>query len=105
LKAGTGERVWESLDVTREKARWAAAFLVRHEDRYWINNDRGELIIARLTPEGYREIGRTHLIKPTANSGNRREAGAVNWSHPAYAGRHIFARNDEQLLCASLEAP
>ena len=27
----------------------------------------------------------------------------MNWSHPAYANRHIFARNDEEILCASLE--
>ena len=103
LNARTGERVWETLDLTGERARWASGFLVRHQDRYFINNDRGELIIARLSPQGYQEISRTRLIKPTSNPGNRREAGAVNWSHPAYANKHIFARNDEEILCASLE--
>ena len=103
LNAKTGERLWQSLDVTGEKSRWASAFLVRHEDRFFINNDRGELIIAKLSPQGYREISRTKLIKPTSNPGNRRELGAVNWSHPAYAGRHIFARNDEEIVAASLE--
>ena len=102
LNARTGERVWESMAVTREKARWATAFLVRNGDRYFINNDKGELIIARLSPEGYREIGRTALIKPTSNSGNRREAGAVHWSHPAYANRNIYVRNDEEIIAASL---
>ncbi len=104
LRAKTGERVWETLDVTREKARWASGFIVRHGDRYFINNDRGELIIAKLSPEGYQEISRTQLIKPTARPGNRRELTYVNWSHPAYANRHIFARNDEEIICASLEA-
>jgi len=103
LKADTGEQVWETLDVTRERARWAAAFLVRHGDRYFINNDRGELIVAKLSHAGYQEISRTQLIKPTSNSGNRREAGAVHWSHPAYANRHILTRNDEEILSASLE--
>jgi hypothetical protein len=28
----------------------------------------------------------------------------VNWSHPAYANRHIYARNDEEIICASLAA-
>jgi outer membrane protein assembly factor BamB len=102
LNASTGKRIWETLDVTREKARWATAMIVRHKDRYFLNNDRGELILARLTPEGYREISRTSLIKPTSKSGNRRELGFVNWSHPAYANGHIFARNDEEILCASL---
>ncbi|MBI3698277.1 MAG: PQQ-binding-like beta-propeller repeat protein [Acidobacteria bacterium] len=103
LNAKTGERVWESLDATGERARWASGFLVRNGDRFFINNDHGDLIIARLSPEGYQEISRTHLIQPTANPGNRREKTTVNWSHPAYANRHIFARNDEEILCASLE--
>jgi outer membrane protein assembly factor BamB len=102
LDLRTGSRVWETLEVTKEKARWATGFLVRNGDRFFINNDRGELIIAKLSPQGYQEIGRTALIKPTASPGNRRELGAVNWSHPAYANRQILARNDEEILSASL---
>jgi outer membrane protein assembly factor BamB len=104
LRLATGERVWETQAVTVERARNASAFIVRHGDRYFVNNDRGELIIARFSPAGYEEISRTPLIKPTTPGGGRREMGAVNWSHPAYANRHIFARNDEEILCASLEA-
>ena len=103
LNLKTGQRVWETLEVTKEKARWASGFIVRHGDHYFINNDRGELIIARFTPQGYQELSRTKLIKPTSNSGNRRELGAVNWSHPAYANGHILARNDEEIISASLE--
>jgi outer membrane protein assembly factor BamB len=102
LNANTGERVWQTQAVTVEKARWAQGHIVRHGDRYFINNDRGDLILARLTPAGYQEIGRTALIKPTSNPGNRRALGAVNWSHPAYANRRIYARNDEEIVCASL---
>ena len=104
LNVKTGQRVWESMDLTKEKARWASGFIVRHQDRYFINNDRGELVIAKLSPQGYKEISRTVLIKPTSNPGNRRELGAVNWSHPAYANRRIIARNDEEILSFSLEA-
>jgi outer membrane protein assembly factor BamB len=103
LNLRTGERVWETLEVTKEKARWASGLIVRQGDRCFINNDRGELIIAKLSPRGYQEISRTQLIKPTTNPGNRRELGAVNWSHPAYANRCIFARNDEEIISASLE--
>jgi len=104
LRAKTGERVWETQAVTVEKARWASAQIVRHGDRYFINNDRGELIIARFTPEGYQEISRTNLLKPTTDPRNRRRLVYVNWSHPAYANRHIYARNDEEIICASLAA-
>ncbi|MBN8731732.1 MAG: PQQ-binding-like beta-propeller repeat protein [Acidobacteria bacterium] len=102
LNAKTGERVWETLEVTKEKARWASGFIVRNGDRYFINNDRGELIIARLSPKGYQEISRAQLIKPTSNPGNRRELGMVNWSHPAYANRHVYARNDEEIIAVPL---
>jgi outer membrane protein assembly factor BamB len=102
LRRATGERVWESQAATVEQRRNATAFLVRHEDRYFISNDRGELVLARLTPSGYEELSRAELIKPTTPGGGRRDRGAVNWSHPAYANRHIFARNDEEILSAYL---
>lgn len=102
LNLQTGERVWETLEVTKEKARWASGFIVRHGDRYFINNDRGELIIAKLSPQGYHEISRAQLIKPTSNPGNRRELGVVNWTHPAYANRHVITRNDEEIISVSL---
>jgi outer membrane protein assembly factor BamB len=102
LNLQTGQRVWETMEVTKEKARWASGFIVRHGGRYFINNDRGELIIARLTPQGYREISRTNLITPTSNPGNRRELGAVNWTHPAYVNRHIITRNDQEIISISL---
>ncbi len=104
LRLSTGERLWETQAVTRERARNASAFMVRNGDRYFISNDRGELIIARLTPAGYREVDRTRLIRPTSKAGARRELGAVNWTHPAYAGLSVFARNDEEILRASLAA-
>jgi outer membrane protein assembly factor BamB len=103
LSLKTGERVWETMDVTKEKSHWASGFIVCHGDRYFINNDRGELTIAKFSPQRYQEISRTTLIQPTSKPGNRRELGAVNWSHPAYANRHIVARNDEVIISVSLE--
>lgn len=103
LNAKTGERIWETQAVTKERARWAVGFIVRQGDRYFINNDRGELIIAKLSPKGYEEISRAQLIKPTSTCGGRRELGAVNWVHPAYANQHIFIRNDEEMISVSLK--
>jgi outer membrane protein assembly factor BamB len=102
LLAKSGGRVWETQALTKERSRWAAGLIVRNGDRLFINNDRGELIIMNPSPAGYQEISRTHLIKPTTPPGNRRELEYVNWSHPAYANKHIYARNDEEIICASL---
>jgi outer membrane protein assembly factor BamB len=103
LNAKTGERVWETLDVVKENARWASAFITRNGERYFINNDRGELIIAELSPKGYAEISRTQLIKPTTPGGGNRQSSGVNWVLPAYANRHIIIRNDTEIISASLE--
>lgn len=102
LNAKTGERVWETMALTKENARWSTGHIVRYKDRYFISTDRGDLVIAKLSPSGYQEISRTHLIKPTSKSGNRRELEFVSWSHPAYANGHIIARNDEEIFSASL---
>ena len=106
LRLSTGERVWESQAVTVERVRNASAFIVRNGNRYFINNDRGELIIAKFSPDGYSEISRASMIVPTTKAGaNRREKGAVNWSHPAYANGHVFARNDEEIRAVDLRIP
>jgi outer membrane protein assembly factor BamB len=103
LDATTGERIWETQEATVERRRWVSGFIVRHGTRVMINNDRGELIIARLSPAGYEEISRTHLITPTSPPGNRRELTNVSWVHPAYANRHIYTRNDEEIISVSMD--
>ena len=96
--------MWETQDATVERRRWVSGFMVRNGNRVLLNNDRGELIIARLSPEGYEEIDRTHLITPTSAPGNRRELKDVNWVHPAYANKHIYTRNDEEIISLSFDA-
>ena len=99
LDAKTGDRVWEALTAV-PKARWSTIHTVRNGDRHWMFNERGELVIATVSPQGFHEISRAKLLDPTrAQLGQR---GGVCWSHPAYAGRHVFARNDSELVCASL---
>jgi len=101
LDARTGDRLWESRDAV-PRSRWATIHFVRNGDHMWMFNERGQLIIARLTPRGFEEISRAQLIRPT--TGQLPDRGGVCWSHPAFAYRHVFARNDEELVCASLEA-
>jgi hypothetical protein len=105
LKADTGERVWMSLKATGEQdkpvERWANAFLVEHGDRYFLFNEKGDLIIAKLTPKGYEEISRAHILEPTNTMVQDRK---VVWSHPAFAHKSMYARNDKELVCVSLAA-
>src|SRR5262245_53521051 len=64
LELLTGKRLWETHAATTGKsARWGNAYLIPHAetDRVFLFNERGELIIARLTPKGYEEIDRAKV--------------------------------------------
>ena len=91
--------MWETFAATTGKAvRWGNAFLVKNADRFFLFNESGDLIIANLTPEGYQEISRAHILDPTNTDPGR----SVVWSHPAFANRCAYARNDKELVCVSL---
>ena len=101
----TGKRLWETGEPTLgdRRGRHGTAFLVRQGDalgdgRTWLFSETGDLILARLTPAAYEELGRAHLVAPTSECFGRE----VVWSHPAFAGRCIFVRNDRELVCVSL---
>lgn len=101
LDAITGERVWEDRTAV-PPARWSTIHFVKNGGRYWMFNERGELIIAKLSPQGYHEISRSKLLEPTLDQ--LRQRNGVCWSHPAFANRHVFARNDKELVCVNLAA-
>jgi outer membrane protein assembly factor BamB len=104
LQARDGKRLWMTLKATcntdRPEVRWANAFLVEQEDRFFLPNELGDLIIARLTPKGYEEIDRAHILAPTSPSAGHK----VDWSHPAFANKSMYARNDKEIVCVSLAA-
>ncbi|MBL9171480.1 MAG: PQQ-like beta-propeller repeat protein [Verrucomicrobiales bacterium] len=102
LKLQTGERLWETFAPTSGKSeRWGHAFVIKHHERAFLFSEKGDLIIARLTPEKYEEISRAHLLDPI----NRDAGRLVVWSHPAFANRRIYARNDQEIVCVSLAKP
>jgi outer membrane protein assembly factor BamB len=115
IEANTGTRVWETMQATRgkltppkvasdpepaDRERWSNAFVVPQGDRYFLFNEQGDLIIAKLSPKGYEELDRAHVIDPTNTmaGGNR----LVVWMHPAFANKCAFVRNDKELICVSL---
>jgi outer membrane protein assembly factor BamB len=99
LDMNSGARLWESQQATGPKEeRWGNAFLIEHKDLFFLFNEHGELITAKLTPDGYEEISRTKIIEPT----NRLAGRQVVWMHPAFANRCVYARNDKEIICVSL---
>lgn len=96
----TGKRLWESFKPTTG-TRFASSgtcFIVKNGDRYFLMSENGDLIIAKLSAAGYEEVSRTHLIDATNEAFGR----PVVWTHPAFAHRNIYMRNDKEIICASL---
>jgi outer membrane protein assembly factor BamB len=99
LDARTGEQAWETDKVTSLKSG-ASIHLTPNGDAVWLFTDEGNLIRAHLTPDGYHELSRAHLLVPTSPFLGKMLA----WVPPAYANRRVFARNDKELICVSLAA-
>lgn len=104
-----GSRFWETAEPVLEdpsrRGRHGTAFLIRHKNSntYYILNEIGDLILAELSPSGYKELGRTHVIDPT-NSTNAGGTRNVMWSHPAFAGKTLFVRNEKKIIAVDLDA-
>ncbi|WP_254506571.1 outer membrane protein assembly factor BamB family protein [Anatilimnocola floriformis] len=95
-----GKRLWESLvpiSATR-RTNHGTGFIVKNGDHYYLFGEQGDLVIAKLNREGFEELSRFHVIKPTSEAFGRE----VVWSHPAFANKCLFARNDEEIVCVSL---
>lgn len=96
-----GDRHWETFAVTEgKKSLFGQVFIVEQAGRYWMWNDQGELILAKLNPKGYEEISRAKLLPTIENTRGR----DVLWCPPAFANRRVYMHNGQELICVSLAA-
>lgn len=106
VDSSNGERLWSTFAATRpdEKrfVKHGTAFITRigDTDRYFLFSEIGDLVMAKLTRSGYQELGRMHVLEPTGEAFGR----DVVWSHPAYANRTAFIRNDQEIVAVSIES-
>ncbi|MES1212980.1 MAG: PQQ-binding-like beta-propeller repeat protein [Singulisphaera sp.] len=94
FELASGKKLWDDGNRLTPRGRNPQVTMVwlGDSDRTISLNSEGELVLARFTPDGYQEQSRTKIIGPT-------------WAHPAYAGRHVFARDDAELVCVELVPP
>ena len=88
-----GEKLWTDNNRLTPRDRNPQVSMVWLGDtgRAICLNALGELILIRLSPQGLEEQSRAKIIGP-------------NWTNPAYAGNHCFARDDEKIVCVRLTA-
>ena len=100
-----GKRFWQTEEPVVEKkhrtsGRHGTVYLTHHagNEQFWIVNEGGNLILAKLNKEGYKELGRQHILEPTNEAFGR----PVVWSAPAFAEKSVFMRNDKELVRVDL---
>lgn len=98
LEAATGKQIWSTNSVTASK-NGASIHITPQGGGVFLFTDEGNLIRAQLSPAGYREISRAHLIDPTWPFGQTKFV----YAPPAFANRYVFARSEAEVVCASLE--
>ena len=96
FELATGKKLWDDGHQMTPRGRNPQATLVwlGDDDRAIILNELGDLILARLNPDGYHEQSRTKIIA--------RKEGSPIWAHPAYAGDRVYARSDSEIVCVRL---
>lgn len=102
IEAETGKRLWQTSEPISGSKKFpnGTVFLVKNGDRFFMFSENGNVLIARLTPQGYEKISEAPILKPTNVSFGR----DVVWSHPAFANKCMFVRNDKEIVCVSLAA-
>jgi outer membrane protein assembly factor BamB len=106
MRMASGERLWSTSkpvngrDSETRGPNEGATFVTKNGDRFFLFGENGDLVIARLSAEKYDEVSRTKLVDPVGVGLGR----SIVWSHPAYAEKCVFARNDQEIVCASLAA-
>ncbi len=101
-----GQRLWEStiptlnVEKPERRARHGTAFMTLHEPSglFYLYAETGDLIIADLSAEGYREISRSSMLAQTNEAFGR----PVVWAAPAFAAQSAFLRNDKELIRVDL---
>lgn len=104
----TGVKDWETTKPTtgeRGPINWYSAFVTPWQPEegkparhFFIANEDGEVITAKLSAKEYHELSRAKLIEP-----DNKDAGRpVVWVHPAYANGAIIWRNDHEVVRVSI---
>ncbi len=84
----TGKVAWENRSVGKGAVLYA-------DGRIYLRSKAGPIALLEATPEAYRETGR--FEQP-----NRSEENA--WAYPVIAGRKLYLRDQDILLCYDLAA-
>jgi outer membrane protein assembly factor BamB len=100
-KLDTGEVVRKGDEIFGEKPAFCGSvFWVDAGAAVYGLTDQGDLVILKLAPDKCEVLATAHVLEPTHAAQGRKAV----WSHPAFAGKCVYMRNDKEIVCISLAA-
>ncbi|MEZ6138509.1 MAG: PQQ-binding-like beta-propeller repeat protein [Pirellulaceae bacterium] len=97
----SGNRLWSTgQPVADRPVGNGTAFIVQNDAYFYLFAETGELVIAKLSRDGYQELDRAKILEPTNNAFGR----PVAWCAPAFANGRMYVRTDQECLCVELTA-
>jgi outer membrane protein assembly factor BamB len=84
VNAETGKRVWQ-------KTRFGKGNMIAADGKLFVSTMNGELVVVKLTPKAFEEIGRVKLIGATRQA-------------PALSNGKLYLRDDEEIICVDVRA-
>jgi outer membrane protein assembly factor BamB len=82
INASNGDVVWR-------QNRFGKGNLVAADGHLWITTMKGELVLAKASPDGYAELGRQTII------GKTRQTASI-------AGARAYLRDDKEIVCVDI---
>jgi outer membrane protein assembly factor BamB len=83
-----GKIAWSEAQPGKKK--FGSGTLILAGDKLLVMADSGELILARVSPKGYRRLGSAAILNDTVRA------------YPALAGGFLYARSTDELICVDL---
>lgn len=90
----TGETVW------RDKSLGKGALTIADGMMYCIDEDRGQVVLAAASPDGWKESGRFTLDPQTKI---RSSSGRI-WTHPVVSNGKLYLRDQDLIYCYDIKA-
>ena len=82
VNAETGKRVWQKL-------RFGKGNLIAADGKLFISTMDGNLVVVRVTPKGFEELGRSQIISSTRQA-------------PALSNGLLYLRDNEEIVCVDV---
>ena len=104
IDPANGKRLWQTFEPVdpkeTRKLPSGSAFITHHmpSGNYFLFGETGNLSLAKMDRAGYHSLGSVNIVKPTTNAFGR----DVVWSHPAYANRTVYLRNDKEIVAVDI---